>query len=184
MTGATFTIGTDGRGRGTISVPVNGVMYHFVFYFISPRYGLLQEQPASDLTKRARNGEFVFQTVAAPIQIPATGLTFVAGTRADTATSLNSVAVFQLNGAASPVSFTGTADASKTGLPSHTPVPGTGTGTLTITDSTNGRGTITATTRAIGGSAGAVFYVEDPHEVLVMGTDSTLTDPQIITLDQ
>jgi hypothetical protein len=31
---------------------------------------------------------------------------------------------------------------------------------------------------------GAVIYVEDPAELLIMGTDATLQEPQIITLDQ
>jgi hypothetical protein len=37
---------------------------------------------------------------------------------------------------------------------------------------------------SVAGSLGAVFYVDDPAEVIVMGTDATLKEPQIITLDE
>jgi hypothetical protein len=183
-----FTIGTDGRGRGVLNIVsiASGapVTYHFVFYFVSPGFGFLQEQPASDGSRRGRAGEFLFQTVTAPIALPPINLTFEGGTTADTAASLHSVAVFQVNGAASPVSFTEMADTSKSVVSSQVPAA-TGTGTINVGDQTTGRGTVTATTvGAIAGSTGAVIYVEDPAEWLLMGTDATLQEPQIITMDQ
>jgi hypothetical protein len=183
-----FTIGTDGRGRGVLNISSNAsgplVTYHFVFYFVSPWLGFLQEQPASDLSRRGRTGEFLFQTVTAPIALPPINLTFEGGTTADTAASLHSAGVFQVNGAANPVSFTVTADTSKSGVSSQVPAA-TGTGTINIGDQTTGRGTVTATTvGAIAGSTGAVIYVEDPSELLLMGTDATLQEPQIISLDE
>jgi hypothetical protein len=137
-----FTIGTDGRGRGVLNVSsiasVAPVTYHFVFYFVSPGLGFLQEQPASDGSRRGRTGEFLFQTVTAPIQTPPIPLTFEGGTTADTAASLHSAGVFQVNGAANPVSFTVTADTSKSGVSSQVPAA-TGTGTINIGDQTTGQ---------------------------------------------
>jgi hypothetical protein len=180
LTGATFTIASS--GRGTISAPYNSVTYSFVFYLIGPDHGLIQEQPAGDGTKRARNGEFLLQTANTPINLPATTFTFAGGTRTDTATSLNSDAVFQVNGTASPASLTSTADTSELGNSPATDLAGTGT--VTISGSANGRGTISSTTGNIAGSGGAVVYLDDPAEIFLMGTDTSLSDPQIITMFQ
>jgi hypothetical protein len=180
LTGATFSIASS--GRGTISAPFNGATYNFVFYLVGPDHGFMQEQPASDGTTRARNGEFLLQTVNTPVNLPATTFTFAGGTRTDTAASLNSDAVFQINGTASPPSLTSTSDTSKEGF---TPAAGlAGTGTVNISGSATGRGTIASTTGNIAGSGGAVVYVDDPAEIFLMGTDSSLLDPQIITMFQ
>lgn len=183
-----FTIGTNGRGRGVMNISTNAfgvpVTLHFVFYIKSPNGGALLEQPASDGSNRGRSGHWVAQTVAPPITASGVNATFVAGTGADTAASLNSVTVFAINGSTSPGTFIGTGDASQAGFPPQVPVPGTTSGTFSVTDQNNGRGTITAMAGSVAGSAGAVFYVDDPAEVIVMGTDVSLKEPQIITLDQ
>ena len=177
-----FTITANGRGIVNISAGVPLVTYQFVFYLGSLSYGVFLEQPASDSSKRGRSGELLGQTVGVPITIPATTFTFISGTRTDTAASLNSVAVYQENGGANPPTFSGPSDSSQVGGSPSLAV--TDSGTLSITDQTNGRGTITATVGDVAGSKGAVFYVEDPAEVIIMGTDATFEEPQIFTLDQ
>jgi len=182
LSGATFTIATS--GRGTIAAPYNGVTYNFVFYLVGPDHGFIQEQPASDIamSKRGRNGEFLLQTVTTPINLPAITFTFSGGTRTDTATSLNSDSVLQINGTPNPATLTSTSD---TSLQGSAPAAGlAGTGTTTISGSATGRGTVASTTGNIAGSGGAVVYVDDPDEIFLMGTDATLTDPQIITMFQ
>jgi hypothetical protein len=180
LNGATFTIASS--GRGTISASLNGATYNFVFYLVGLDQGFLQEQPAGDGTKRARNGEFLLQTANTPIKLPDATFTFAGGSRTDTATSLNSDMVFQVTGTASTASLTSTADTSEESL---TPATGlTGAGTVNVSGSASGRGTIASTTGNIAGSANAVVYVDDPSQIRLMGTDSSVLDPQIITLFQ
>jgi hypothetical protein len=184
QTPGSFTIAANGRGVLNISTTASGglVNLHFVFYAGSLSFGVLLEQPASDNSNRGRNGEWVAQTVTAPITNSGVNATFIGGTRADTAASLHSVGVFQINGSVTPGTFAGTGDDSQAGFPPQ--FAGAATGTFGITDQNTGRGTLTATTGSIAGSAGAVFYVDDPGEIIVIGTDATLKEPQIITLDQ
>jgi len=184
LTGATFTIAANGRGTASIPLTISGVSatYNFVFYLAGPEQGFLLEQPASDGTKRARNGEFLLQTVNPPISLPATTFTFAGGTRTDMATSLNSDAVLQINGTPSPASLTSTSDTSELGSAPATALAGTGT--VNISGPATGRVTLSSTTGNIAGSGGAVVYVDDPAEIFLMGTDSTLLDPQIITMFQ
>jgi hypothetical protein len=80
------------------------------------------------------------------------------------------------------VSSTSSADTSKAG---SSPAIGlAGTATPNISESANGRGAIASSTGNIAGSGGAVVYVDDPAEILLIGTDSSLLDPQIITMAQ
>jgi hypothetical protein len=166
--GAAFTIGADGRGRGTLSIPVNTssgpVTYNFVFYLRTPGNAFFIEQPASDQSNRGRGGQWIAQGLAAPITASELTGTFIGGTSADTAASIHSVGVFPVNGANG--TFTGTGDASQAGFPPQVPVPGTASGTFIITDQNNGRGALTATAGSIAGSAHAAFYVVFAGEVL------------------
>jgi hypothetical protein len=129
-----FTIGIDGRGRGVIGIPTNAfgtlVTQHFVFYVRSSGEGFLLEQPDSSGHNRGRSGRWVVQTVMPPIANSGVNATFVGGTSSDPAASLNSVAVFAVNGSTNPGTFTGTGDASQAGFPPEVPVPGHGIGNL------------------------------------------------------
>jgi hypothetical protein len=179
-----FTIAANGRGVMSVPVtlPTGAVTLKFVFYASSSSQGFLLEQPASDGSNRGRSGQWLLQDVNLPVKTSDALATFIAGTRTDTAASLNGVAVFPFNGPAG--TFTGIGDASEVGFAPQLPIAGTAMATFAVTDQNNGRGTITATSGLIAGSAGAVFYVNDPAIVFVMGTDATLKEPQIITLNE
>jgi hypothetical protein len=183
LSGATFTIVSDGFGRGTISIPltVNGtsVTYNFVFYLQAQSVGLgsqsngfLLEQPASDRSNRGRSGNWVPQIVSPPIQASGLGAaTFIVGGGTGTAGSVNALDVFTVDGNA------GTYGSLINGSG--------GMGTFAIPDATNGRGTLTPTNGTkLFANGSAAFYVTAPDSVIAIGTDASVLDPQIIFLNQ
>jgi hypothetical protein len=57
-------------------------------------------------------------------------------------------------------------------------------GTFTVTDQTTNRGTLAMTAGRMAGSGTAAFYISADTEVIVLGTDPTNMDPQLITFDE
>ena len=57
-------------------------------------------------------------------------------------------------------------------------------GTLTVTDQTTNRGTLTMTAGRMAGSGTAAFYLSSDTEVIMLGTDPTNVEPQLITFDE
>ena len=165
-------------GRGTMSIAVGNVTYHFVFYMRRPGVGFLLEQPASDGSNRGRSGNFF------PTNVTSGGNgTFIGSTAVATAKSVNGLAVLPLIVSRNSGNFqNGTGYASILGLAATS---GPASGTFTVTDTTNNRGTVTVTSSGgIAGSATAAFYVVSDSEVIVVGTDAANTEPQIISLEQ
>jgi hypothetical protein len=176
---AAFTI--DSRGRGIMSIPVGTVTYNFVFYARGAGRGFLLEQPASDTSNRGRSGGWLVQT-SGPFAASGANGTYILSTAVVTALSVNSLAVLSLNGGAdNSGNFNGTSYASVLGSSLTTSFI---SGTFTVTDMTNGRGTITLTSGRLAGNSQAAFEVYDPANALLVGTDGTNTDPQIIGLDE
>lgn len=174
---SSFTIAPIGRGIMSISLvtPNGNVTYNFVFYLNGQGGGYLLEQPASDGSNRGRSGSFFPQTVTSG------GIgTFVASTEVATAVSQNSLAVLPLTVSGKSGNFqNGTEDISKLGLPATLGVAVSGT--FTATDANN-RGTATITSGSLAGSGTAAFYLVSNTEVIVIGTDGTNQEPQIILL--
>lgn len=177
-TPATFTIAPNGRGTISITLPGPGgpVQYKFVFYLRGQSVGYVLEQPASDGSNRGRSGVFFPQTITHGPDGTFVGLTQVA-----TSASVNGLAVLPLSVSGSSGDFqNGTGYASVLGLAATS---GVANGTFTITDTTNNRGTVNVTSNGgIAGSATAAFYVLSDNEVILVGTDSTNVQPQIILL--
>jgi hypothetical protein len=178
---ATFTISAN--GRGTWAIKLSGVTYNFVFYARGAGRGFLLEQPASDTSNRGRSGGWLVQT-SGPFAASGANGTYILATAVVTAgaASVNSLAVLSLNGGAdNSGNFNGTSYAS---VPGSALTTTSISGTFTVTDTTNGRGTIALTSGKLAGNSQAAFEVYDSADVLLVGTDATNTDPQIIFLDE
>ncbi len=169
---ATFTIAS--AGRGTMSILLNGVTYHFVFYLNGQGGGYLLEQPASDGSNRGRSGSFFPQTVTSgPFG------TLVASTEVATAKSENALAVLPIALSGHSGNFqNGTEDVSNLGSAATS---SNVSGTFTAADANN-RGTVMMTSGSLAGSGTAAYYLASDTEVIVIGTDGLNTEPQIILL--
>jgi len=172
---ASYTVASN--GRGTISLALGAVTYHFVFYLRKNGVGFLLEHPASDASNRARTGVFFPQNVTTTA-----GGTFMGGTGVTTAGSENAVAVLSLTVANKAATFQN--------APSYTSILGSAaqssgiSGTFTLTDQANNRGTLTLSSGRLAGSGTAAFYITSDSEVLVLGTDPTNVEPQLIAFDE
>jgi hypothetical protein len=172
---ASYTLASD--GRGTISLALGAVTYHFVFYLRNSGIGFLLEQPASDASSRGRAGVFFPQNVTTTA-----GGTFMGGTGVTTAGSENAVAVLSLTVANQTATFQNN--------PSYTSMLGSAvqsggiSGTFTLTDQASHRGTLAMSSGRLAGSGTAVFYITSDSEVLVLGTDSTNVETQLIAFDE
>jgi hypothetical protein len=172
---ASYTVASN--GRGTISLALGAVTYHFVFYLRNNGIGFLLEQPASDASNRARAGAFFPQNVTNKA-----GGTFMGGTGVTTAGSENAVAVLSVTVANQAATFQN--------APSYTSILGSVSqsggisGTFTLTDQANNRGTLTMGAGRLAGSGSGVFYLTSDSEVLVLGTDPTNIEPQLIAFDE
>jgi hypothetical protein len=174
---SSFTIAPTGRGTMSVWVQTsNGpVAFNFVFYLNGQGGGYLLEQPASDGSNRGRSGSFFPQTVTSG----AIGA-FVASTEVATAASQNSLAVLPLTVSGKSGNFqNGTEDLSKLG--SAATLGSSVSGTFTATDANN-RGTATVTTGSLAGNGTVAFYVASNTEVIVISSDGSNTEPQIILL--
>jgi hypothetical protein len=175
---ATFTIAPNGRGTVSIVLPGPGgpATYHFVFYLRTQGVGYLLEQPASDGSNRGRSGVFFPQNVT----FGPNG-TFIGSTEVATAASANGLAVIPITVSGSSGNFQNAAeDISKLG--SAATLGSSISGTFTATDANN-RGTVAMTNSStLAGSATAAFYVLTDDEAILVGTDATNTEPQIIVL--
>jgi len=172
---ASYTVAAN--GRGTMSVALGGVTYNFVFYLRQGGNGFMLEQPASDASSRGRTGVFFPQNVG-----NIAGGAFQGGTGVATAGSENSVAVLSLTLTSQSASFQG--DPSYSSTLGSAPVSGAISGTFTLTNQTNLRGTLAMTSGRLAGSGSGVFYISSSTEVLVLGTDATNTEPQLISFDE
>jgi hypothetical protein len=172
---ASYTVASN--GRGTISLALGPVTYHFVFYLRKNGVGFLLEQPASDASSRARSGVFFPQNVTTTA-----GGTFMGGTVVTTAGSENAVAVLSLTVANHAATFQN--------APSYTSILGSVaqsggiSGTFSVTDQANNRGTLSMSSGRLAGSGTAVFYITSDTEVVVLGTDPSNVEPQLITFDE
>jgi hypothetical protein len=174
---ASYTVASN--GRGTISLELGAVTYHFVFYLRNNGIGFLLEQPASDASSRARTGVFFPQNVTTTA-----GGTFIGGTGVTTAGSENAVAVLSLAVANQAAMFQN--------APSDTSILGSGpqsggiSGTFTLTNqaNNNNRGTLAMSSGRLAGSGSGVFYITSDTEVVVLGTDPSNVEPQLITFDE
>ncbi len=168
----------DPIGRGTMSIKLGSVTYKFVFYLRRQGIGFLLEQPADDASNRGRSGGFFPQSVTS-----GGNGTFIGSTGVATAKSENGLAVLPLTVSSNSGSFqNGTGYISVLGFAA---VSGSASGTFTITDTTNNRGTVTVTSSGgIAGSRTAAFYLVADSEIIVIGTDATNMEPQIIELDE
>jgi len=183
-TNATFTIASDGNGRGKLSIISNGVTYNFVFYLRSKLIGFLLEQPASDASNRGRSGRW-FPQNPVPGGFLKGGIAFISGSYADTAAALSNTAVLTVTGPDSSGNFAGPSYSSKAGTTPQLPesVSPAGTYAVSATDP-NQRATVTATTGKIAGSASVSFYADFIGEFVGIGTDALNQEPQVIFLDQ
>jgi len=172
---ASYTVASN--GRGTISVALGPVTYHFVFYLRNNGIGFLLEQPASDKSSRARAGVFFPQNVTTTA-----GGTFMGGTSVTTAASENAVAVLSLTVASQAATFQNSP--SYTSVLGSAPQSGGISGTFTLTDQANNRGTVAMSSGRLAGSGTAVFYITGDTEVIVLGTDPTNVEPQLIAFDE
>ena len=169
---STFTIAP--AGRGIMSISVNGVIYKFVFYLNGQGGGFLLEQPASDGSNRGRSGSFFPQTVTS-----GPSGTLVASTEVATAKSQNGLAVIPITPSGASGNFQNAAEyLSILGSASTSPNV---SGTSTSADANN-RGTVAMTSGTLAGSATAAYYLASDTEAIVIGTDGTNTEPQIILL--
>ncbi len=172
---STFTIGPTGRGIMSISLPTSSgsVTYNFVFYLNGQGGGFLLEQPADDKSNRGRSGSFFPQTATSG------GIgTFIASTEVATSASENGLAVLLLAFSGKAGNFqNGTEDLSKLG--SAATLGAAVSGTFTQTDANN-RGTATITSGTLAGSGTAAYYLASNTEVIVIGTDPTNLEPQVI----
>jgi hypothetical protein len=173
--GASYTVAPN--GRGTISLSLGAVTYHFVFYLRKNGVGFLLEQPASDASSRARTGVFFPQNVTTTA-----GGTFMGGTAVTTAGSENAVAVLSLTVANHAATFQN--------APTYTSILGSVaqsggiSGTFSLTDQANNRGSLALSSGRLAGSGTAVFYITSDSEVVVLGTDPSNVEPQLIAFDE
>jgi len=165
-------------GRGTMSISLGGVTYSFIFYLTGQGVGFLLEHPASDNSNRGRSGSFFAQSVTSGGRGSLMGSTEVA-----TAASENGLALLPLTVSGSSASFqNGTRYVSVLGSGATS---GSASGTFAMTDTTNNRGTLTMTSSGgIAGSGTAAFYLVSDSEMVVVGTDATNMEPQIIEFDE
>ena len=173
---ASFTIAPIGRGTMSITLPgpAGSVTYHFVFYLNGQGGGFLLEQPASDGSNRGRSGSFFPQTVTS-----GPSGTLVASTEVATAKSQNGLAVIPIAASGGSGNFQNAAeDLSVLGSVSTSP---TVSATFSAADANN-RGTISVTSGSLMGSATAAYYLVSDTEVIIIGTDGTNLEPQIILL--
>jgi hypothetical protein len=172
---ASYTVASN--GRGTISLALGPVTYHFVFYLRKNAVGFLLEQSASDGSNRARSGVFFPQNVTTTA-----GGTFIGGTGVTTAGSENAVAVLTLTVANQAATFQSAP--SYTSILGSVPQAGAISGTFSLTDQANNRGTLAMSSGRLAGSGSAVFYITSDTEVVVLGTDPSNVEPQLIAFDE
>jgi hypothetical protein len=144
----------------------------------------LQEIPASDGTNRGRSGQW-FPQSPVPGSSYKAGATFIVGTRADTAGSLNNTAVLTVTGPTDTGgTFSGVSYSSKAGTTPQSPESVDPSGTYTVTDTSNQRVTGTLASGKLAGNASVAFYADFAGELIAISTDNTNQEPQIIFLDQ
>jgi hypothetical protein len=169
---ATFTVDPTVPGLGTLTL-TNGLS--FVFYMRGPGEGFIAETTLVNSASRVGeigsqtepNGGFALATLD--------GISQNVGTGTATPASANGVAVISFGSGA----YTASADSST--LAQSPLITGASTGTVAITDAVRGRGTVTAATGSIFGSAQAVFYTIDSTGAFIMiSVDPTTLQPQII----
>ena len=181
---AIFFINSFGRGSLSIFITNSAgitVTYNFIFYLGSPGFGFILEQKANDGSNRGRSGPLLQQTAVLPIAASGINGTFIEGTEVATAASVNGLSVLAFNGSANNSgSFNAIENFEAPGM---SPTSGPTSGTFTLTDPNNGRGTVTAFGTLLG-SKDFALYVVSPTHVVVVGIDSTNSEPQIITVDQ
>ena len=57
-------------------------------------------------------------------------------------------------------------------------------GTFTLTDQTNSRCTLAMSSGRLAGSGSAAFYLASDTEIIVLSSDATNTEPQLIVFDE